>query len=191
MPTIEEYGAPHRQSADVETIARLISTPSDEWLQAFGTNFEELDTSHETPRLAPAFVGKFIAIHDLVILAPFPKRLYHGHMLEAAKINNPKLIAEKQAAIRANGTGLPGKHLSGYDANKVSDGGYFTLKTNDDGVVTDIVLEKESGQFGRATEAGREQTAEYTQRTLENITASAFKQLSFEEFLAQRAARQQ
>lgn len=184
MATIEDFDVAPGGLASVETVARLMSAPSDEWLQSFGANFQELDTTRSPSVLSPTLVGKFIAIHDLVLLAPFPEKLFHRTMLEAARLNDADLLEEKQAEMWALGTGLPGKDLRGQDADQISDGGYFTLKSTG-GVITDIILDQDSGQFGRADEAGREKTAEYTQLSLHQITASVFKQLTLEEFMAQ------
>lgn len=181
MATIEDYGFKTTQSLAPEVVKHFINAPDDEWLQNFGVNFQEIDKEQDPPRLAPAYIGKFIAIHDLVVLAPFSNNIYHATMLEAAKLFDRELVLGKQDEMRSLGIGLPAKDYR--DADQISDGGYFRLRGND-GVVEEIELSRESAQFGRADEEGRLQTVQHTQAVLDKITATAYKKLSFEEFVA-------
>ncbi len=186
MATIEDYGINKRESLSPEVAKFLINAPDDEWLQNFGKNFQEIDKEQIPPRLAPAYIGKFIAIHDLVVLAPFSNNLYHATMLEAAKLLDRDLVREKQDEMRSLGTGLVSRNP--HDTDKISDGGYFRLRS-DNGVVNEIELSRESAQFGRADEEGRLQTVEYTQKMLKNITATAFKELDLEDLIASFQSR--
>lgn len=167
MPLITEHGFIFDRAERERSIRPLVHEPTEEWIRSFGETYEEIGDTNEK---LPTSEGKFVAVRNLLLLAPYPVIILHRNILEARNIPvdlGPR-IADEVAAARREGLML----LPGPTPTPVTDGGSFSIKA-DEGRVVSVRLHGESFDYGRGDDTTRAKTADLLRRSIGDIEVIA------------------
>lgn len=147
MPTPTEYGL-NRLDPAPDAVAAVIATPSTQYFEDFGDKFE--DEINGVP--IPTSMGKFVVAGTAIVVAPYPKIIYHKNILSGIHRNPQFRQWYNDSYVRALADGI--KPLQFAMGEPVTDAGLFTIE-HDTLKVGDM-----SGSYGRADGPGRDRTIE-------------------------------
>jgi hypothetical protein len=142
----------------------LVQQPTPKVIREFGQNFQDQIPTHgDEPILLPADIGKFVAAHTVLLIAPFPHSIAHGDIIKG----RPDLSDEiKAALVEADAQGIPRLVDPLYGLpTKMTDAGYFTISHD----TMSVTLFDRSGDFGRADQQGRARTVEAFRQALDGL----------------------
>ncbi len=162
MPLLSEYGYQPGFS-NLRTIRPLVQEPSEEWIRHFGDNFEDEDPFNPDIGRRSTNQGKFVAVRNLLLLAPFPVVILHRHIIDSRNVPvdlGPRITEEVQLARQEN---MP--LLFGPTPVPLTDAGGFIIHSRQ-GEVQSVLLTGESHDFKRGDENMRAATAGLLQAAL-------------------------
>lgn len=165
MPLITEHGFIFDRALRERSIRPLVHEPTEEWIRSFGETYEDV----EGDKKIPTSDGKFVAVRNLLLFAPYPVIILHRNILEARNIPidlGPRIL-EEVAAARSEGLAL----LAGPTPTSVTDGGYFSIRS-EEGRVVSVSLKGESFDYGRSDDSARERTAGILRARIGDIDVS-------------------
>lgn len=166
MATEADFGIVRGREPSPEVLERIVQLPNEMVIKEFGDQFHDVvSRENDEPLLLPADVGKFVAAHTVLLMAPFPRSIAHADIIKA----RPDLDEEmNQVLAGADKEGIPRLLDPLYKLpTRMTDAGWFSIGSDR----SSIKIFHSSGDFGRADIKGRIRTVESFQRAVgDNIT---------------------